>query len=259
MNTVYLLGGARTDFKRNLKKEGKGLKDLVVEVTRAALDATGLDAADIQAGVVGNFAGGLFTRQLHVGALLLEADPALRGIPTMHTEAACASGSLAVLTAAQWIQAGFYDCVIAVGAEQQKTMSPAEGSDVLAGAADYHLEKPEYGEFMFPKLFGTIAERYMKRYPSLTEHDLARVAVKNYSHARLNPAGADARHGHGFHHGQHGVAEELAHRREPAQALRLLADHRRRRGGGAVFGTVHGQTRAPHRPRPMRRSAPRRP
>ena len=187
MNTVYLLGGARTDFKRNLKKEGKALKDLVVEVTRAALDATGLEAADIQAGVVGNFAGGLFTRQLHVGALLLEADPALRGIPTMHTEAACASGSLAVLTAAQWIQAGFYDCVIAVGAEQQKTMSPAEGSDVLAGAADYHLEKPEYGEFMFPKLFGTIAERYMQRYPNLTEHDLARVAVKNYSHARLNP------------------------------------------------------------------------
>ena len=187
MHTVYLLGGARTDFKRNLKKEGKLLKDLVVEVTRSALDATGLDAEDIQAGVVGNFAGGLFTRQLHVGALLLEADPALRGIPTMHTEAACASGSLAVLTAAQWIQAGFYDCVIAVGAEQQKTMSPADGSDVLGGAADYHLEKPEYGDFMFPKLFGTIAERYMKRYPTLTEHDLARVAVKNYSHARLNP------------------------------------------------------------------------
>ena len=50
MNTVYLLGGARTDFKRNLKKEGKLLKDLVVEVTRAALDATALDASDIQAG-----------------------------------------------------------------------------------------------------------------------------------------------------------------------------------------------------------------
>ena len=106
MNPVYLLGGARTDFKRNLKKENKTLRDLVVEVARGALAATGLDAADIQAGVVGNFAGGLFTRQLHVGALLLEADDALRGIPTMHAEAACASGSLAVLTAAQWIRRG---------------------------------------------------------------------------------------------------------------------------------------------------------
>ena len=187
MSPVYLLGGARTDFKRNFKKENKTLRDLIVEVAQGALAATGVDAADIQAGVVGNFAGGMYTRQLHVGALLLEADDALRGIPTMHTEAACASGSLAVLTAAQWIGAGLYDCVIAVGAEQQKTMSPAEGSDVLGAAADYHREKPEYGEFMFPKLFGRIAELYMQRYPALTEHDLARVAVKNYLHAHLNP------------------------------------------------------------------------
>ena len=186
-SSVYLLGGARTDFKRNLKKEGKTLRDVIVEVARAALRRTGLHAADIQAGIVGNFAGGLFTRQLHVGALLLEADDALRGIPTMHVEAACASGSLAVLTAAQWIAAGLHDCVLVVGAEQQKTMSPADGSDVLAAAADYDLEKPAYGDFMFPKLFGRIAEIYMQRYPSLTEHDLARVAVKNYLHAHLNP------------------------------------------------------------------------
>jgi acetyl-CoA C-acetyltransferase len=187
MNPVYLLGGARTDFKRNLQKEGLRLQDVVVEVAQAAFARTHVDPAAVQAGVIGNFAGGLFTRQLHVGALLLAADEKLRGIPTMHVEAACASGSLAVLTAAQWIQAGFYDCVLVVGAEQQKTMAPAAGSDVLGAAADYHREKPEYGEFMFPKLFGRIAELYMQRYPALTEQDLARVAVKNYSHARLNP------------------------------------------------------------------------
>ncbi len=187
MHTVHLLGGSRTDFKRNFKKENKSLREVIVEVVRDAFAATCIEPGDIQAGVLGNFAGGMFTRQLHLGALLLEADDALRGIPTMHTEAACASGSLAVLTAAQWVQAGFYDCVLAVGAEQQKTMSPADGSDVLGAAADYHREKPEYGEYMFPKLFGRIAELYMQRYPSLTESDLARVAVKNYSHARLNP------------------------------------------------------------------------
>ena len=187
MNSVHLLGGARTDFKRNLQKEGHSLQDVIVEVAQAVLAKTGVDPGTVQAGIVGNFAGGLFTRQLHLGALLLAADEKLRGIPTLHVEAACASGSLAVLTAAQWIQAGFYDCVLVVGAEQQKTMSPANGSDVLGAAADYHREKPEYGEFMFPKLFGRIAELYMERYPSLTEGDLARVAVKNYSHARLNP------------------------------------------------------------------------
>ncbi len=184
---VYLLGGSRTDFKRNFKKEGKTLRDATVEVVRAAFATTGVEPSDVQAGVVGNFAGGLFTRQLHVGALLLEADDRLRGIPTLHTEAACASGSLAVLTAAQWIAAGLYDCVLVAGVEQQKTMSPAEGSDVLGAAGDYHVEKPLYGEYMFPKLFGRIAQLYMERYPALTEADLARVAVKNYTHARLNP------------------------------------------------------------------------
>ncbi len=29
--TVYLIGSARTDFARNLKKEGKSLRDMIVE------------------------------------------------------------------------------------------------------------------------------------------------------------------------------------------------------------------------------------
>ena len=104
----------------------------------------------------------------------------------MHTEAACASGSLSVLLGAQWIMGGFYDAVLVVGAEQQKTMSSLDGSDVLGAAADYHIEKPEYGDFMFPKLFGRIAQIYIDKYGA-REEDLATVAWKNYAHARLNP------------------------------------------------------------------------
>src|SRR5262249_26892206 len=51
---------------------------------------------------------------------------------------------------------------------------------------DYHNEKPEYGDFMFPKLFGRIAQIYIEKYGA-TEADLARVAWKNYAHAKLNP------------------------------------------------------------------------
>src|SRR5207342_1342355 len=61
-----------------------------------------------------------------------------------------------------------------------------EGADVLGAAADYHAEKPPHGDFMFPKLFARIAEIYRKRH-GLTEEQLARVAVKNHAHARLNP------------------------------------------------------------------------
>jgi acetyl-CoA acetyltransferase len=73
-----------------------------------------------------------------------------------------------------------------VGAEQQKTMSSLDGSDVLGAAADYHVEKPEYGDFMFPKLFGRIAQIYIDKYGA-SEKELSWVAYKNYAHARLNP------------------------------------------------------------------------
>ena len=76
--------------------------------------------------------GGLFTRQLHLGAFLTEVDPNLRGIPTMHVEAACASGGAAVLAAAQQIMAGLHDVVLVAGVEQQKTMPPFGRTSILA-------------------------------------------------------------------------------------------------------------------------------
>ena len=186
MNDVYILGGGRTDFKRNLKKEGKTIRDLITEAGRKSIADAKIDAGEIQAGTVGNFNAGQFTKQLHLGAFLPEVDPKLRGIPTMHTEAACASGALSVLLGAQWIMGGLYDVVLVVGAEQQKTMSSLDGSDVLGAAADYHIEKPEYGDFMFPKLFGKIVQIYIEKYGDVKEA-LAQVAYKNYAHARLNP------------------------------------------------------------------------
>jgi acetyl-CoA acetyltransferase len=186
MEPVYILGGGRTDFKRNLKKEGKALRHLIIEAGQAALKDAKIDPSQIEAAAVGNFNAGQFTKQLHLGAFIPEIDPALHGIPTMHTEAACASGSLSVLLGAQWVMGGFYDAVLVVGAEQQKTMSSLDGGDVLGAAADYHIEKPEYGDFMFPKLFGRIAQIYIEKYGANPDQ-LAWVAYKNYAHAKLNP------------------------------------------------------------------------
>jgi acetyl-CoA C-acetyltransferase len=183
---VYVIGTGRTDFKRNLLKEGKAIRDVIVEAARLAIADAGIQPSAIQAGVLGNFAAGLFTGQLHLGAMLMDVDPALHGIPTLHTEAACASGGVAVVSAAQQIIGGLHDVVLVVGAEQQKTMSPAQGSDVLGAAADFRAEKLRYGEFMFPKLFAHIAHCYGEQY-GITERQLALVPVKNFAHARLNP------------------------------------------------------------------------
>ena len=186
MEPVYIIGGGRTDFKRNLKKEGKTIRHVIAEAGKKAIEDAKIDPGEIQAGAVGNFNAGQFTKQLQLGAFIPEIDSKLHGIPTLHTEAACASGALSVLLGAQWIMGRFYDVVLVVGAEQQKTMSSLDGSDVLGAAADYHNEKPEYGDFMFPKLFGRIAQIYIDKYGA-SEADLAQVAWKNYAHAKLNP------------------------------------------------------------------------
>jgi acetyl-CoA acetyltransferase len=183
---VYILGAGRTDFKRNLKKEGKTIRHIIIEAGKKAIEDAKIDPGEIEAATVGNFNAGQFTKQLHLGAFVPEIDEKLHGIPTMHTEAACASGALSVLLGAQWIMGGFHDAVLVVGAEQQKTMSSLDGSDVLGAAADYHIEKPEYGDFMFPKLFGRIAQIYIDKYGASPD-DLAAVAYKNYAHAALNP------------------------------------------------------------------------
>jgi acetyl-CoA C-acetyltransferase len=185
-NEVHVIGVGRTDFRRNFRKEGKGLREMIVEAGRAAIADAGVEPAQIRSAVVGNFAAGLFTRQLHLGSFVTDIDESLVGIPTLHTEAACASGGVAVLTGAQQIMGGLHDLVLVVGAEQQKTMSPADGADVLGAAADYAIEKQAYGQFMFPSLFARIAQLYQQRY-GLTEQDLARVAAKNYANARKNP------------------------------------------------------------------------
>src|SRR2546430_11273405 len=123
MNEVYILGGGRTDFKRNLKKEGKTIRHLIIEAGRKAIDDAKIDPAEIQAGAVGNFNAGQFTKQLQLGAFIPEIDPKLRGIPTMHTEAACASGALSVLLGAQWSMGGFFDVRVGVGAGEPEKMS----------------------------------------------------------------------------------------------------------------------------------------
>ncbi|MCA9633258.1 MAG: thiolase domain-containing protein, partial [Myxococcales bacterium] len=106
---VYVLGGFQTDFARNWSKENKHFSAMMREAVRGALDATGVDPKDIQTGHVGNFAAELYCKQGHLGAFFIEAHPVFSGLPTGRHEAACASGSIALLAASAEIEAGRYD------------------------------------------------------------------------------------------------------------------------------------------------------
>ncbi len=182
---VYILGGYQTDFARNWKKENKHIIALMREAVLGGLEATQLDPSDIQVGHVGNFAAELYCMQAHLGAFLVDVDPAFSGLPTGRHEAACASGSIALLAASAEIEAGRYDCSMVVGVEQMKTVNPTIGGDYLGTAAWYELEAKGI-EFPFPKLFGRLGDEYDKRYGLKDEH-LAHISAVNYDNAKRNP------------------------------------------------------------------------
>jgi acetyl-CoA acetyltransferase len=67
--TVFVLGGAQTDFARNYAKEGRGTLELFAEVVPAALADAGVTVEDVEVAHVGNLAAELFTGQAQLGGL----------------------------------------------------------------------------------------------------------------------------------------------------------------------------------------------
>src|SRR5216684_3756258 len=182
---IYVLGGAQTDFARNWSKERKHFVAMMREAVLGGLENTQIEPKEIETAHVGNFAAELYAKQGHLGAFFVDIDPAFSGLPTSRHEAACASGSIAILAASAEIEAGRYDLAAVVGVEQMKTVDPATGGDFLGTAAWYEREAKGI-EFPFPKLFGRLGDEYDKRFGLKDEH-LARIAEINFSNARRNP------------------------------------------------------------------------
>ena len=182
---VYILGGCQTDFARNWLKEGKDIVAMLQEAVAGGLTATGIEANEVDVAHIGNFAAELYCKQGQLGGFLAEIDPAFSGIPTSRHEAACASGSVALMMASAEIEAGRYQLALVIGVEQMKTVDPATGGDFLGTAAWYEKEAKGV-EFPFPKLFGRLGDEYEKRF-GLKEEHLARIAEINFSNARRNP------------------------------------------------------------------------
>jgi len=185
MNSVYILGGAQSDFARNWTREGKHFAAVMSEAVKQALESTKIEPREIETAHVGNFAAELYAKQGQLGAFFLEVDPAFSGIPTSRHEAACASGSIAILAAAAEIEAGRYNLSAVVGLEQMKTVDTVTGGDFL-GTAGWYERECKGKDYPFPRLFGRLGDEYDKRYGIKDEH-LAQISAVNYSNARRNP------------------------------------------------------------------------
>ena len=108
--------------------------------------------------------------------------------PLEAVENACASGGQAVLSGIYKLQAGLGETAIAVGLEKMRDdVGRADGKRV--GEALGYFSDPNEREgkvFVFPHIFAEIMQLYMQKW-SVTEADLAQIAVQEYANALHNP------------------------------------------------------------------------
>jgi len=182
---VFVLGGAQTDFARNWTREGTHLVDGMREALHGALADAELDPESVQAAHVANFVGELCTGQGHLGAFVVEAEPALAGVPTARHEAACASGSVATLAAMAEIEAGRVDVALVLGIELMRNAGGFEAQRRL-GAAAWVPDEIEAEDYPWPALFSRLGDEYALRY-GLDERHLREIGRQNFANARRNP------------------------------------------------------------------------
>ncbi len=185
MSGVFILGGHQTDFAVNWGRHGGGIFEMMCGAVDGAVESTGIDAGEIEVAHVGNFVGELFTGQGHLGGMFASIRPEFAGIPAARHEAACASGSMALLAAASEIEAGRYDLACVVGVEHMRNVDARQAADHLGAALWVGLEALG-AEFPWPHQFSAIADEYADRYGLDADHLLA-IAEKNFSNARRNP------------------------------------------------------------------------
>ncbi len=194
---------AGVGMTRFMKYPDKGLKELGVEATQAALADAGLTQDDLDAAYVGNCAAGLVTGQESVRGQVVLHSMGLGKIPIINVENACASGSTALREACVMVSAGFHDVVLALGVEKLTHPDKAKSFAAFAGAMDQDelremitqlaAEAQKSGDAgggggrsMFMDVYAKAAREHMAKYGTTVEQ-FAAVSAKNSFHGSLNP------------------------------------------------------------------------
>lgn len=182
---VFILGGYQTDFARNYSRENKDIAALMEEAVNGGLERCKIEAREVETAHIGNFAAELFCNQGVLGGLFAAIRPEFNGLPSGRHEAACASGSLAILGAAADIEAEHYDLACVLGVEFMKNVPAKAAGEYLATAARSGHEFTD-ANYVWPRAFSNLADVYDERY-GLDYRHLGRIAEINLENGKRNP------------------------------------------------------------------------
>lgn len=173
----YILGVGKTRFGPT----SRSTVQLAQAAIREALTDAGLTPDDIGCLIVSNFLGGPNDNQLHLNSVIAGAMPGLR-VPSWRTEAACASGGVAVHQAL--MAAREYGAVLVVGLERMTGVVSTDLTRNIGMAGDIFLDQA--AGLNFPASYALVAQQHMEAYGTTTR-DLELVSLKNHANANLNP------------------------------------------------------------------------
>lgn len=180
MTQAQIIGWGHTAFG---KSDHPDTESLMADAVAQALAHAQIGAADVDGIFAGVFNNG-FSKQDFQGALVAMGDARFAHTPATRFENACATGSAALHSAMDFIEAGRGRIALVVGAEKMTATPTAEVGDILLSAS-YRAEEADV-EGGFAGLFGQIAQGYFQRYGDRSE-ELAMIAAKNHANGMANP------------------------------------------------------------------------
>jgi acetyl-CoA C-acetyltransferase len=181
MRRVALVGAGVTKF--GVRKAS--YRDLVWEAGKACFDSVpAVKPRDVDGLVVGSVMPERTAFQSHISSLAAEALGIRPSTLSARTEHMCASGTVGIRYAYAFIAAGLADLVMVLGVEKLNQPSGEEAILNMGTGVDREWEAA-FG-LTAPPCFALAAQRHMAEYGT-TEEQLARVGVKNHTHAASNP------------------------------------------------------------------------
>ena len=175
-----IIGWGHNKFGRN---DTQSTEDMIAEVVSEAISHAQVDPKDIDNIVVGTFNNGFQKQDFH-GALPAINCEVLKHVPSLRVENACATGSAAIHTALNSIEAKRSKLNLVVGVEKMTDRSTKEAGDILLGAS-YRKEEDKI-DGGFAGVFAQITDTYFQRYGNQTKY-LSKIAAKNHKNGALNP------------------------------------------------------------------------
>ena len=175
-----IIGWGHNKFGRN---DLQSTEDMIAEVVSEAISHAQVDPKDIDNIVVGTFNNGFQKQDFH-GALPAINCEVLKHVPSLRVENACATGSAAIHTALNSIEAKRSKLNLVVGVEKMTDRSTKEAGDILLGAS-YRKEEDKI-DGGFAGVFAQITDTYFQRYGDQTKY-LSKIAAKNHKNGALNP------------------------------------------------------------------------